>query len=467
MTQSKRARQLTSITAPSSDYRILTPYVGNDNHDDALMSPSEVVTSALTDPSVQALLGVPNLRNIKNFNTADGASVGTSQVESVFRVGNTPLNGGYVALCRVDISTGGGVAERSQAAATLTYNINGTVSTLSLKNHAFLVLFYENDVLKSAHTVLNTRLIFDLIALDEKIDALGTQGNGSSETANSLTNTDTVHFQDFPNDTLNRNIVANVQIPNLIEPSNNDAFITNGGKIRVRKSEPVLHNQGVVFLHKTPSVAQPWVDDWSAELKNFGILAPLLVSADTDNMLELGLDGLIKMQPLAQGSGGSGGGDFVDAVINELGQTYPRMSLTVFGAATGATVATITQAGNTTTEITFPTPSIGRVKEASVWFDATHYATVNGSSYCFIRLKNVNLAARKQVMPQSRAFWKLPNLKIYSIFNTTSPGMYDPYDDVTNQVIIHVVEISDASDSMLIAIENANSYPAMMVNIMP
>jgi hypothetical protein len=172
------------------------------------------------------------------------------------------------------------------------------------------------------------------------------------------------------------------------------------------------------------------------------------------------------MPPSAQGSGGSGAG-YVDAVINESGQTYPRMSLTAFGAATGASVATLTQAGNTTTEITFPSPSVGRVKEASVWFDATHYATVNTSSYCFIRLKNINLVARKMVMPAGKAFWKLPNLKVYSIFNTTAPGMYDPYDDVTNQLIIHVVEISDANDSMLIAIENANSYPAMMVNIQP
>lgn len=170
---SKRARALTAQTGSKSDYKVLTPYTGDGSHDDALMAYSDLVNEGINDPTVMGKIAAANLRNLKGITFTDEQVKPVADIEPLFRVGSEKLNGGYVALCRINPLVAGSVTDVMVTSATVTYSINGNALSIGVKNFCFLVLFYENDVLKSCHVVYNSNLVLQLIALDAKIDMMG------------------------------------------------------------------------------------------------------------------------------------------------------------------------------------------------------------------------------------------------------------------------------------------------------
>lgn len=390
-TTKKKLRELALMTdAEVPNYQFGAGHKTDSTADDKAASAMQIVKSGLSssDAAVKAALASNNLRDFKNLTVTESASVPMATFEAAFRVGTAPLDGGYIALVRVNLVNDGGssVTDRASAFATLNYTISGGSSaTMNIKNHGFVVAFYENNALKKCHYVSNARLSFDLIALDTKIEqaqlspgdmvsgdannqivigsdeklyvAPSTNGGGApqqnsdwnatsgvteilnkpllasvattgqyssllgtpdlapvattgsyndlsdkpinvgtgQETPNTLVNGDTIVFDDFANDPLNRNIQGHVVIENLIDVSNTDAYIAQSGRIAVKKYESSEHIQGIVRTSIVQDPQRPWVNGVSAYLENFNLLSEEVLSKDTDNSLGLGDDGLLKV----------------------------------------------------------------------------------------------------------------------------------------------------------------------------
>ena len=234
-----------------------------------------------------------------------GETYQPATIISLFKVGSTPLNGGYVSLCRVDVSnpaTQYSVTDKMALGATFSYTINGAASTIMLKNYCFLVTFFENDVLKNVHCVYETGLLLNLVSLDNKIDTFG-QVNPleviSTDADNDLIlgsdNKLYVHQTggtggtQVPADWLAETGVSRIlNKPALFSGNYND--LSNKPVYA-----PALNNQDIVVTEIIESTfpGQSHVKFVSAFLQNFNLIAQELLSVQENNKLEQGNDGLL------------------------------------------------------------------------------------------------------------------------------------------------------------------------------
>ncbi len=127
------------------------------------------------------------VQNLKSLNFTKDTPKPVSEIESLFRIGNEPLNGRYIVACRVlQANVSASVAQRMEWESSVSYTINSVAGSTIVKNHSFLVATYENNVLKSVHNVINTQLLFDLVNLDTKIDAALTANNNNGISATNV-----------------------------------------------------------------------------------------------------------------------------------------------------------------------------------------------------------------------------------------------------------------------------------------
>lgn len=171
------------------------------------LAPEQKVKRALvaqsylkSNPRVKAIMESSEafgVQNLKNLNFTKDTPKPIAEIESLFRTNSEPLNGRYIVQCRVlQGNVSASVSERMEWESSVSYSINNVAGSTIVKNHSFVVATYENDVLKSVHNVINTQLLFDLINLDQKIDATLTANNNSNSSTTNVRFVKQIPFAD-------------------------------------------------------------------------------------------------------------------------------------------------------------------------------------------------------------------------------------------------------------------------------
>lgn len=218
----------------------------------------------------------------KQIPFTNSASIAQATIETAFRatVSNAVLNGYYIADFRCTQST------PLSKSATVNYQISGQSAATLTAKHGMSVLFkYVNNVLTDIEALTDSAIVDAITAI---------QNTTTSETANQLIDTDTIHFTTGAgNLPLNRQLQPHVQIPALIDQSTgpnhlgqivpmSQAFISSVGQIRV----PLLNfqnSQSVEFVETVNSTTKERV-------VTANVQATVLPSADSGNMAKLGTD---------------------------------------------------------------------------------------------------------------------------------------------------------------------------------
>ncbi len=223
---------------------------------------------------------------MKQIPFTNGANITQATVETAFRatVSNPVLDGYYIAVFRCTQST------PLSKSATVNYQINGQSAATLTAKHGMSVLFkYVNDVLTDIEALTDSAIVDAITAI---------QNTTTSETANQLIDTDTIHFlTGAGNLPLNRQIQPHVQILALLDQSTgpnylgqivpmSQAFISSVGQIRV----PLLNfqnSQTVEFEQTINSTTKERVVTANMIGGNGGSFSP---STDLGNLVELGTD---------------------------------------------------------------------------------------------------------------------------------------------------------------------------------
>lgn len=169
----------------------------------------------------------------KQIPFTNAQSIAQASLETAFRatVSNAILDGYYIAVFRCN------QIDPLSKSATVNYQISGQSAATLTAKHGMSVLFkYVNDVLTDIEALTDSAVVDAITVL---------QNNPSSETANELIDTDTIHFlTGAGNLPLNRQLQPHVQIPALIDQSTgpdylgnivpmSQAYISSVGQIRV------------------------------------------------------------------------------------------------------------------------------------------------------------------------------------------------------------------------------------------
>ncbi len=226
------------------------------------------------------------------------ANITQATLETAFRatVSNAILNGYYIAVFRCSQST------PLSKSATVNYQIAGqSAATFTAKHGVFVSFKYINNVLADIEALTDSAIVDAITALESV--------NSSTETANTLTNSDTVIFDDYINDPLNRKIQGHVQIPALVSPTSiqgvslNALEVGSDGKLVVGKVETESSETILLDFRKESSTKKTFIKGQ--------VQTAALVSSNSGNQIELRdltlLDGRVIQQMYVAPSSGGGG----------------------------------------------------------------------------------------------------------------------------------------------------------------